>query len=193
MASQNSNDDRLAKRASSGDARSDRLSLDRPVTENRENTDDTRSAERYAMLRDTNTLLPKPPEIPGFHLCYLTTTNTKDTLEQRFRLGYTLVKQSELPDFVFSTQKSGTLTDDRIQINEMVLAKIPRELFIQDVKYLHHELPRESIENLKNSVRVGQDGKGRDVAYTGGEFRGGVSDGFAQLRAGGLTDLSKIA
>lgn len=184
MASDKS-DERIAKRASVSDARADRLSTDRSVTENRENTDAVRSADRHAMLRDTNTLLPVPPDMPGYHLVWLTTTNTKDTLEQRQRLGYTLVKPSELPDFSLHSQKSSTVTEDRIQINEMVLAKIPHDLWIQDMTYLHHTQPKEALDNLKNSVRIGQDGRGRDVAYTGGEFRGGIADGYAQtnLRA----------
>jgi hypothetical protein len=181
MASENS-DERISKRASASEARADRLSLDRPVTENRENTDADRSAERYAMLRDTNTLLPVPPEMPGFHLVWLTTTNTKDTIEQRQRLGYTLVKPSELPDFALHSQKSGTVTEDRIQINEMILAKIPLDLFIKDMTYLHHIQPKDALDNLRNSVRIGRDGRGRDVAYTGGEFNSGNADGYAQTR-----------
>lgn len=174
-------DERIAKRADSGDARTNRLSLDRAVTENRENTDGIRNAERHAMLRDVNTLLPVPPPIDGYHLVWLTTTNSKDSLEQRFRLGYTLVKPEELPDFRIATQKSGEVIADRIQINEMVLAKIPMELWLQDLQYLHHDLPAQQVNSLKDSVRFMQDGKGRDVAYTGGEFKNGATEGYAML------------
>jgi hypothetical protein len=159
-----------------------RLSADRSVTENRNNTDSVRSSERHAMLRDVNTLLPVPPEIPGYHLCWLTTTNNKDTLENRYRLGYSLVKPEELPGFKLSSQKDGEASSDRIMVNEMVLAKIPYDLWKEDMTYLHHTLPNESIENLKNSVRLGQDGKGRSVAYTGGEFNQGASDGYSHLK-----------
>lgn len=176
-----SGDERIAKRADNGSARTDRLTLDRSTTENREKTDSVRKQERYAMLRDTNTLLPIPPEMPGYHLIWLTTNNNKDTIESRQRLGYELVKRAELPDFCLNSQKSGDLTDDRICVNEMVLAKIRHDDWIEDMTYLHHTVPHESAKNLRDSVRIGQDGKGRNVAYTGGGFNSGVSDGYSHL------------
>lgn len=181
MASAETQDERIAKRADNGSARADRLTSDRSTTENREKTDSVRAKERHAMLRDTNTLLPVPPEMPGYHLIWLTTTNGKDTIESRQRLGYELVKRSELPDFALNSQKSGEVTEDRIMINEMVLAKIQHDLWIEDMTYLHHTVPTEAAKNLKDSVRIGQDGKGRNVAYTGGEFNSGVSDGYNSL------------
>ena len=132
------------------------------------------------MLRDVNTLLPVPPQIPGYHLCYLTTTNQKDSLEYRFRVGYELVKPSELPGFA-PAQKAGEASSDRIMVNEMVLAKIPHDIWESDMKYLHHDLPLEQIQALKSRVHVGEDGKGNPLGYTGGEFKNGVSDGYAQL------------
>lgn len=174
-------DERIAKRASGDVARADRLTLDRSATENRENTDSVRKSERHAMLRDTNTLLPIPPDMPGYHLVWLTTTNQKDSIEQRQRLGYELVKRSELPDFALNSQKSGEINDDRIMVNEMILAKILYEDWVEDMTYLHHTVPNESAKNLRDSVRIGQDGKGRNVAYTGGEFNSGVADGYNSL------------
>lgn len=176
-----SDDERIAKRADNGAARADRSSSDRPTTENRELTDSVRKQERYAMLRDVNTLLPQPPELPGYHLCWLTTTNNKDTLENRSRLGYTLVNPSEMPDFKIASQKDGQLTNDRIQVNEMVLAKIPYDLWLEDMTYLHHDLPAQEIRGLRDKVNIGQDGRGRKVAYTGGEFSNGVADGYDTL------------
>lgn len=167
------NDERLAN-----GARQNRTSEDRSVTENRQNTDSVRMKERLAMLSDVNTLLPVPPEIPGYHSCWLTTTNSKDTLESRYRLGYTLVKPEELPGFKLASQKDGESASDRITVNEMVLAKIDMDDWKTYMKHIHHDLPLETMNNLKNSVRIGQDGKGRNVAYTGGDFQGGVADGY---------------
>ncbi len=175
-------DERIAKRTGNGDTRINRLSLDRSQTENRENTDSVRRAERRAMLGDVNTLLPPAPDMPGFHTFWATTTNNKDTVEGRQRLGYMLVTRAELPDFCLNSQKSGELTDDRIMINEMVLMKLPLDLWEEDMMYKHYELPREQIQNLKDSVTIGQDGKGRKVAYSGGEFSNGVADGYAMTR-----------
>jgi hypothetical protein len=172
-------DERIAKRAAASSSRSERA--DRSTTENRETSDKVRLEERHAMLRDVNTLLPVPPELPGYHLCWLTTTNNKDPLEQRFRLGYELVKPSEMPGFCLNTQKAGEATSDRIMVNEMVLAKIDRSLWESDMRHLHHDLPLEQLNALKNKVQVGEDGRGNKIGYTGGEFNGGVSDGYAQL------------
>jgi hypothetical protein len=174
-------DERIARRASSSEARADRLASDRAATENRETNDATRLEEKLAILRDVNTKLPTPPEIPGYHLCWLTTTNQSDPLEHRFRLGYELVKPSELPGFALPTQQSGEATSDRIAINEMVLAKIEQKQWLAYMKHLHHDLPIEQANNLKNSVQIQEDGRGRKVAYTGGEFSRGVSDGFASI------------
>lgn len=174
-------DERIAKRASGSEARADRLASDRAATENRETNDATRLEEKLAILRDVNTKLPSPPEIPGYHLCWLTTTNQSDPLEHRFRLGYELVKPSELPGFALPTQQSGEVASDRIVINEMVLAKIEKNQWLAYMKHLHHDLPLEQANNLKNSVQIQEDGRGRKVAYTGGEFSRGVSDGFAHL------------
>lgn len=174
-------DERIAKRADNGVARRGRPSIDRNITQNRENSDPIRRAERRAMLSDVNTLLPHPPKMPGYHLFWATTTNTKDSVETRQRLGYAFVTRDELPDFALNTQKSGEATDDRIMINEMVLMKINEQDWEDDMLYKHHDLPNESIDNLKSGINVMKDGRGQNVAYTGGDFSNGISDGFASL------------
>lgn len=181
---QDNQDGRIAKRADNGSARSNRLTLDRSHTENREDTDSVRRAERRAMLNDVNTLLPQAPQIPGFHTFWATTTNNKDTVENRQRQGYSFVTRSELPDFLLNSQKSGESTEDRIMINEMVLMKIDQDTWDDDMMYKHFDLPKESIDNLKNSVQIGQDGRGRKVAYSGGEFSNGVADGYGMTGLG---------
>jgi hypothetical protein len=174
--------------------RANRMLADRAVTENRENTDSVRAEEWQSMLRDANTLLPIPPELPGYHLCWLTTSNSKDTLEHRFRLGYSLVKPEELPNFKFSSQKDSEVTSDRIQINEMVLAKIPHETWVKYMTYLHHTLPQETIRGMKDIGRTMQDGKGRNIAYTGGDFANGMSsDGFNGLITNKLPTFAGIS
>jgi hypothetical protein len=175
-------DERIAKRADNGQARRGRPAIDRSVTQNRENTDSVRRAERRAMLVDVNTLLPPIPHIPGFHGFWATTTNGKDTVENRQRLGYSFITRAELPDFCLNSQKSGELTEDRIMVNEMVAMKISQEDWEDDMMYKHYDLPSESIKNLKDSVHIGQDGRGRSVAYSGGEFSNGVADGYAMTK-----------
>lgn len=185
-------DDRIAKRADNGVARRDRQSTDRTITQDRGNTDSVRRAERRSMLTSSDILLPQPPKIAGYHLFWATTTNTKDSIENRQRLGYEFVKRAELPDFNLNTQKAGELTEDRIMVNEMVLMKINEADFVDDMLYKHHDLPTEAIDNLKNSIRMERDGKGRNVAFTGGEFQGGLADGFHSLRSNSTPSLEGV-
>lgn len=174
-------DERIAKRALANETHADRAASDRPVTENRESTDILRNEELFAMVRDVNTKLPSPPAIPGYHMCWLTTTNQSDPIEHRLRIGYQLVKQFELPGFSLPTQQSAQVSDDHIRVNEMVLAKIGIDRFNTIMKYLHHDLPLEQVQTLKNSIRIQKDGRGNDVAYTGDGFQSGISDGFSSL------------
>ena len=57
--------------------------------------------ERRKMWSDewTQSALPKVPDIPGWHLCWLSTTNGYDSIDKRMRLGYVPVKAEELPGF----------------------------------------------------------------------------------------------
>lgn len=173
-----SQDERIAKRASQGEARAERS--DRPQTENREATDATRRAERLAILRDVNTKLPLIPPIPGYRTFWATTTNPSDSLEYRYRRGYTLVAPNELPGFTPQAQ-AGEGTSDRITCAEMVAMKIPEGLWLEAMTELHHNAPIEMAQSLQASVRIQEDGRGRKMAFTGGEFERGVSDGFESL------------
>ena len=76
-------DERLKK---SAESRTSRAMKDRAVTENRQISDD----ERVEMFRQQffNSALPDLPPVPGFHLCWLTTTNPRDSIPMRLRLGY---------------------------------------------------------------------------------------------------------
>ncbi len=189
----NSNEDeRIAKRTGNGSARADRASSDRASTQDRDKSDLVRREERRALLRDTNTLLPDAPEIPGYHLFWATTTNQKDSIEVRQRRGYTFVTRSELPGFMMNSQKDGELTTDRIMVNEMVLMKINREDWESDMMDVHYHQPLEYTNNLKNKVHTMQDGRGQAIGYTGGEFRSGTSDGFDSLARMGKPTLTGI-
>lgn len=95
-------DERLS-RASEG--RADRAETDREVTQDRELTD----GQRLDMLRGQffQVALPDLPPIPGHHVCWLTTTNPRDPIHGRIRLGYTPVKTTDIPGWEHSAIKSG--------------------------------------------------------------------------------------
>lgn len=177
---ENTDDERIAKR-NDGDSRLDRSNSDRSVTGNREVTDTVRGQERRAMLRDTNTLLPAPPEVPGYHSFWATTTNTKDTVEARQRLGYTFISRDEAPNYEFDKLKSGDTSSDRIMIAEMVAMKLPLDMWQEDMMDIHHNMPTEMARGIKDNITKFKDGRGNDIAYTGGSFNGGMDEGFNSL------------
>jgi len=84
-------DKRLKKNLSAG-GRENRASLD----PDREAPEDkfASSHERKKMWTDewTQSALPNVPELQGWHLCWLSTTNGYDSIDKRMRLGYTPVK-----------------------------------------------------------------------------------------------------
>ena len=82
------NDERLKKTADV--SRQSRAATDRAVTENRLISDD----DRVEMFRSQffQDALPDLPKIPGYHTCWLTTTNPRDSIQMRIRLGYEPIK-----------------------------------------------------------------------------------------------------
>lgn len=176
-------DERIAKRADNGSERADRATSDRSSTQNREVSDSVRAQERRGLLRDTNTLLPAAPEVPGFHSMWATTTNNKDTPETRMRQGYSYITRAEAPNFQFITMKASESPDDRITVSEMVAMKIPLEMWKSDVLDLHYDFPKEQLMNLKNKVKQMTDGRGKKIAYTGRTegFEDGQTDGFQAI------------
>jgi hypothetical protein len=129
-------DDRLKK--AQGEDKTSRAMQDRAVTENRELTEDDRLNEFLGSLHQTH--LPNLPKIPGYHVCWLTTTNNRDTVHMRLQAGYQLVTPEDVPGWEFATLKSGEFVG-YIGVNEMVAAKIPFRLYERIMKRWHHEDP----------------------------------------------------
>ena len=69
---------------------------DRRVTEDREISDD----DRLEMFRNklSNGALPNLPPIPGYHLCWLTTTNNADSIHSRMLELFPATGLSEMKD-----------------------------------------------------------------------------------------------
>lgn len=107
--------------------------------------------ERRRMFRSefTQEALPTPPEIPGFHLCWLSTTNQYDPIHKKLRLGYIPVKAEELPGFENFKVKAGEHTGF-VACNEMLLYKLPMDVYQQAMQDLHHYAPLEEQEKIKS-------------------------------------------
>lgn len=129
-------------------ARMDRGLQDRDVTENREYTD----IERLDLLRLTlaQDRLPNLPKLPGWHMIWLSTNNASDTIQYRLKLGYQLVKSTELPGWEHSVVTEGSYAG-YVMINEMIAAKLPEHLYQMYMKHFHHDEPnREQAKLVAN-------------------------------------------
>lgn len=140
-------DDRLKK--SVDPARTNRAMQDRSVTERREISDDERlEAFRSQFIQAA---LPDLPKIPGYHLCWLTTTNPRDSIHSRIRLGYTPVKPEDVPGWEYATLKTGDWAG-LIGVNEMLAFKLPVSLYEKYMQEAHHDAPLREEEKLTDTA-----------------------------------------
>ena len=121
----------------------------------------------------TQSALPKLPEMDGWHICWLSTTNSYDSIDKRIRLGYVPVKSEELPGYEDYRVKSGEHVG-YISCNEMLLFKLPMELFQEVMTLMHHDKPREEAEKVKIQMESlqGRDSSGRPLVQVEGEGMG---------------------
>ena len=84
----------------------------------------------------------------GWHLCWLSTTNSYDSIDKRMRLGYVPVKADELPGYEDYRVKSGEHVGF-ISCNEMLLFKLPMDIYQEVMTYHHHDKPREEAEKIR--------------------------------------------
>lgn len=139
-------DERLKK---SADNRESRAVQDRAVTESREVTED----DRLEMFRQQlfQSALPDLPKIPGWHLCWLTTTNPRDSIQGRMRLGYEPVKPEDVPGWEHASLKTGDWAGF-IGVNEMLAFKLPVSLYEKFMKEAHHDAPLREEEKLSDTA-----------------------------------------
>lgn len=119
----------------------------------------------------TQSALPKTPEIPGWHLCWLSTTNSYDSIDKRMRLGYVPVRADEITGFDTYRIKSGENTGF-IACNEMVLYKIPMDLYQDVMLQMHHEKPMEEADKIRvqvENLQGARDSSGKSLAQVEGE------------------------
>lgn len=123
----------------------------------------------------TQSALPKIPSMDGWHLCWLSTTNSYDSIDKRIRLGYVPVKSEELPGYEDYKVKSGEHVG-YISCNEMLLFKLPMDVYQEVMAHMHHEKPREEAEKIRvqlDSLQGARDSSGRNLMQVEGE---GLSD-----------------
>jgi hypothetical protein len=129
--------------------------------------------ERRKMWSDewTQSALPKVPELAGWHLCWLSTTNSYDSIDKRMRLGYVPVMADEFPGFDNYRVKAGEQTGF-IACNEMILYKLPMEIYQEAMLQMHHELPMDEADKVRLQVEQLQgnrDSNGKSLVNVEGE------------------------
>jgi hypothetical protein len=162
-------DNRLKKNTTSG--RESRATSDlerRPPEEQTASSEERRSMFRSEWLQEA---LPTPPAIKGFHLCWLSTTNQYDPIHKRLRMGYTPVKAEELAGFDNYRVKSGE-HEGFVACNEMLLYKLPEDIYQEIMTELHHIAPMEEQEKIRiqqEQLLGAKDSNGRRLATVEGE------------------------
>ena len=145
----NSTDERLKKELGVG--RQSREMEDRQVTQNREVTDDDRLEMFRAQL--FNDALPDLPDMPGYHMCWLTTTNPRDPIHRRIQLGYEPIKATDVPGMEFASVKTGEWAG-LIGVNEMIAFKLPETLYQRFMQEAHHDAPLREENKLAETAEI---------------------------------------
>lgn len=162
--------------------REDRAMSDRAITQRRQLTDE----ERVELLKRANfqSSLPNLPRIPGYHVCWVSTTHPSDTPQGRQQLGYTFIEHAEVPEFTYTDQKSADFPGV-ITWREMVGMKIPLHLYQLYMEELHHNEPAKQEESIYNeAVAAGE--TAMQAARRGGRvknpiYQSDVGDGTESL------------
>ena len=153
--------------------RDTRRSQDRTVTEDRNLTED----DRLEMFRNAlfNDALPDLPELPGYHMCWLTTQNSRDPIHRRMQLGYEPVKPEEIPGMEYASIKTGEWSGF-IGVNEMLAFKLPMSLYEKFMQEAHHDAPLREEDKLAEVAEMMRDQAERagSTMYEG--------DGLSEMR-----------
>ena len=149
-------------------------SLNAGGRETRANEDASRAApeEKFASTQErrkmwseewTQSALPRLPELSGWHLCWLSTTNSYDSIDKRIRLGYVPVKSEEFPGYEDYRVKAGEHVG-YISCNEMLMFKLPMDVFQEVMTVMHHERPQEEADKIRlqmENLQNARDSNGR--------------------------------
>ena len=165
-------DERLKKdagnRATIGgrsDADSDRIEKDGTSTT---------MSDRRRMLREDwgKTILPQAPDIPGFHTCWLSTTNSMDPIYKRMQRGYIPVTSQEVGGFGASSIVQEGEFKGCVSCNEMLLFKVEDQTYQDLMTIFHLDMPLEAERGIYEKVNSGdtRDNSGKRLDMVEGDF-----------------------
>lgn len=124
---------------------------EREVTEDRDLSED----ERFEFFVSTQhqSVLPNPPRITGYHTCWLTTTNARDSIHWRQSIGYELVSVGDCPGWE-SIGSQEAKYSGVVGINEMLLARIPLSLYTRYMRAMGEQEPLEQEQKLRAQTNL---------------------------------------
>lgn len=152
-----------AQRAARSEADTDRI--------NKDGTAMTME-ERKALLRNewSSDILPQINGEPGWHYCWLSTTNSSDPIYRRLQMGYELVPFEQMAYLGVKNRAMSGEFEGCVAVNEMILARIHEELFQEIMLINHYEKPLGEEELLKaNAVLPDTDSEGNQIGQVFGD------------------------
>lgn len=126
----------------------ERGSEERDVTE-REFSDD----EALEFFRDSQltSVLPNLPPMPDYHVFWATTSNPRDSIQWRLRLGYELIRVDDVPGWQGASMTTAGYSGV-IGINEMVAMRIRKDRYNRFMREVHHNLPLQEEMKLRSAT-----------------------------------------
>ena len=107
--------------------------------------------------------------MPGYHVFWATTTNARDSIQWRIRIGYRPIRAEDSPGWQGVTVTSGEYAGV-IAVNEMLAMRIPESLYRKYMKEVHHYLPLAEQEKIRAQVRnLNSDAEQRGSRVTPGD------------------------
>lgn len=127
--------------------------------------------ERLNHFLDTQhqTVLPSLPRQDGYHICWLTTTNSRDTIHWRKSIGYELISLSDHPEWSGASAHSGDYAG-YVTVGEMIAARISHSQYDKFMRAVHHNMPLAEEEKLRSQaeqIRRGVESQGSRVTEVG--------------------------
>lgn len=126
----------------------ERGSDERDVNDREMNDDDALEFFRDSQL---TSVLPNLPPMPEYHVFWATTSNPRDSIQWRMRLGYELIRVDDVPGWEGATMTTAGYSGV-IGINEMVAMRIRKERYNRFMREVHHNMPLQEEMKLRSKT-----------------------------------------
>ena len=135
---------------------------ERTRDEPRELADDEDHRLALFRQRQFQSVLPNPPEMPGYRTIWLTTESPSDSIADRQSIGYQLVTWGEVRGWAHANANVEAQAGEPVRVKEMVLAKISERLWREYMHINHHEKPASQDEAILTGIEnMNAQGRGK--------------------------------